>query len=90
MTGRATLTYQRTEKEGSPFAFDSLISGIDNLPTWKANAGVEFKLPYQAVFDATVRYNGESEMVYNSTTGTGTAAILRQAIRWINMNCRPE
>ncbi len=77
MTGRASVTYQKTEKEGSPFAFDSLISGIDNLPTWKANTSLEFKLPYQTVFAANVRYNGESEMVYNYTTGTGSAATYK-------------
>ena len=73
MTGRATLTYQHTEKGDSPFAFDSLSDTIDNLPEWKASAGLDFKLPYQSVLSATVRYTGNSEMIYLYTTGSGPA-----------------
>jgi iron complex outermembrane receptor protein len=73
MTGRATLTYQHTEKGDSPFAFDRLSDTIDNLPEWKASAGLDIKLPYQAVLSATVRYTGDSEMIYLYTTGSGPA-----------------
>jgi len=71
MSGRATLTYQHTEKGASPFAFDSLSDKIDNLPEWKASVGMDFKLPRQAVLSATVRYAGDSETIYLYTTGSG-------------------
>jgi len=73
LAGRATLTYQHTEKGDSPFAFDRLSDTIDNLPEWKASAGLDFKLPYQAVLSATLRYAGDSEMIYLYTTGSGSA-----------------
>ena len=75
MAGRANLTYQHTKKGASPFAFDSLSDTIDNLPDWKASAGLDFKLPYQAVLSATARYTGNSDMVYLYTTGSGKTMI---------------
>ena len=77
LAGRATLTYQHTEKGDSPFAFDSLSDKIDNLPDWKATAGLDFKLPKQALLSVTVRYVGESEMIYLYTTGTGGGTTQR-------------
>jgi len=73
LTGRATLTYQKTKKGSSPFAFDALNSEIDNLPDWKAGAGLDFQLPGQALLSATARFVGDSETVYLYTTGTGAA-----------------
>ncbi|MFH2121879.1 MAG: TonB-dependent receptor [Pseudomonadota bacterium] len=73
LAGRASLTYQHSEKGASPFAFDSLSDTLDYVPEWKATLGAECQLPYQSVLSVAVRYTGDSEMIYLYTTGSGQA-----------------
>ena len=34
------------------------------MPEWKADAGTEFKLPYQSLLNITLRYVGERHTIY--------------------------
>lgn len=64
LSGNASVTWQKSKKYGDMYDVSNLSDEIDYLPEWKANAGVEVKLPYQAVFNATVRYVGERQAIY--------------------------
>jgi outer membrane receptor protein involved in Fe transport len=69
LSGNLSLTWQHSRKEGDLFDTAGLSDEIDYLPDWKAAAGLEFKLPYQSVFDVTLRYVGERRKIYAFSSG---------------------
>lgn len=64
LSGNASVTWQKSEKYGDSYDTAGLSDEIDYLHEWKASAGLEFKLPYQAVLNTTVRYVGERQAIY--------------------------
>jgi outer membrane receptor protein involved in Fe transport len=74
VTGNASLTWQKSKKEGDIYDVAELSDEIDYLPEWKASAGLEFALPYRSVFSVTVRYVGERQTIYSYSTYSGWTA----------------
>ncbi len=77
LSGNASLTWQKSKKEGDIYDTAGLSDEIDYLPDWKASAGLEFKLPYRSIFDVTLRYVGERQAIYAYTSGWPTQQHFR-------------
>jgi outer membrane receptor protein involved in Fe transport len=69
LRGNLCVTFQHSRKEGDIYDSAGLSDEIDYLPDWKVAAGLEFKLPYQSVFDITLRYVGERQAIYAYSSG---------------------
>ncbi len=69
ISGNAAITWQKSKKEGDIYDTAGLSDEIDYLPEWKISAGLEFKLPYQSVFNVTGRYVGERRTIYAYSSG---------------------
>jgi outer membrane receptor protein involved in Fe transport len=67
-----SITWQNSEKEGDMYDTAGLSDEIDYLPDWKVSAGLEFKLPYQSVFNVSLRYVDEREAIYAYSSGWPT------------------
>jgi outer membrane receptor protein involved in Fe transport len=69
LSGTGSVTWQQSKKKGDIYDTAGLSDEIDYLPDWKASAGLEFKLPYQAIFNVTLRYVGERQTIYAYSSG---------------------
>lgn len=69
LSGKAAITWQKSKKEGDIYDAAGLSDEIDYLPEWKVSAGLEFKLPYQSIFNVTARYVGERQAIYAYSSG---------------------
>lgn len=75
MSGRASLSYQKSEKNGDTFDSANLTDQLDFLPEWKASVGAGFKLPYRAaILNVDFRFSGERTGIYAYTNSTGNTA----------------
>jgi iron complex outermembrane receptor protein len=70
-SARANISYQKSKKEGDLFDQAKLTDELDYLPEWKGNLGLEFKLPYRAVFTTNLRYVGKQQTIYAYSVGWG-------------------
>ena len=69
VSGNAAITWQKSEKNGDIYDTAGLSDELDYFPEWKISAGLEFKLPYQSVFNVTARYVGERKAIYAYSSG---------------------
>ena len=69
LSGNAAVTWQKSKKEGDIYDTAGLSDEIDYLPQWKARAGLEFKLPYQSVFNLSARYVDTRQAIYGYSSG---------------------
>jgi outer membrane receptor protein involved in Fe transport len=70
ISGRASVTWQKNKKGGDIYDTHGLSDRLDYLPEWKANAGLEFRLPcHDMVMNVTGRYVGERQTVYSYSYG---------------------
>jgi outer membrane receptor protein involved in Fe transport len=76
MSGRASLTYQKSKKEGDSFDTEHLSDEIDYLPEWKATLGGEFKLPYKTTLNTDFHYIGDRSAIYAYTSSGKTGKKL--------------
>ena len=74
LSANGSITWQNSEKEGDMYDTAGLSDEIDYLPDWKGSAGLEFKLPYQSVFNVSLRYVDERQAIYAYSTGSGYSA----------------
>ena len=72
LSGNAAITWQKSKKEGDIYDEAGLSDEIDYFPEWKVSAGLEFKLPYQSVFNVTARYVDERQAIYAYSSGWPT------------------
>jgi outer membrane receptor protein involved in Fe transport len=69
LSGNGSVTWQQSKKEGDIYDTAGLSDEIDYLPDWKASVGLEFKLPFQSVFNVALRYVGERQAIYAYSSG---------------------
>ncbi len=74
MSGRASLSYQKSEKDGDIFDTTHLTDELDFLPEWKATLSAEFKLPYRSLLNVDFHYSGDRSGIYAYTDSTGTTS----------------
>jgi len=70
VSGIASITYQKTRKEGDLFDTAGLTDRIDYLPEWKANAGLELRLPFDSLVRVLARYVDERQTIYAYSYGS--------------------
>lgn len=69
LSGRASVTYQKSKKKGDIYDTAGLSDEIDYLPDWKATGGLEFSLPKQSALSISFRYVGKRNAIYAYTSG---------------------
>jgi iron complex outermembrane receptor protein len=68
ISGKGSVTWQKNKKGVDIYDTNRLSDELDYHPEWKANAGLEFGLPYESVLNITGRYIGERQTVYSYTS----------------------
>ncbi len=74
ISGRASLSYQKSKKEGDIFDTAHLTDELDFLPKWKASIGAELKLPLRALLNVDFRFSGDRTGIYAYTDNGGNSA----------------
>ncbi len=74
LSGRASLSYQKSRKDGDTFDTAHLTDELDFLPEWKASMGAEFKLPYRSTLNADFHFSGDRTGIYAYTDSGGNTA----------------
>jgi outer membrane receptor protein involved in Fe transport len=69
VSANGAVTWEKSKKKGDRYDTAGLSDEIDYLPEWKVNAGLEFKLPYQSLFNLTARYVGERRKIHAYSSG---------------------
>ncbi len=69
LSGRASVTFQKSKKKGDIYDTAGLSDEIDYLPDWKATGGLDFSLPKQSSLSISLRYVGERSAIYAYTSG---------------------
>ena len=69
LSGRASVTFQNSKKEGDIYDTTGLSDEIDYLPKWKASSGFEFALPRSSILNISLRYVGERNAIYAYSSG---------------------
>lgn len=63
---RGNVTYQKSKKKGDVMDQARVSDELEYLPEWKGNAGVDFRLPYNATFSVKERVVGITKTVQSS------------------------
>ena len=69
LSGRVSVTFQKSKKKGDIYDTAGLSDEIDYLPDWKATGGLEFLLPKQSALSISLRYVGERNAIYAYNSG---------------------
>ncbi|WP_167496559.1 TonB-dependent siderophore receptor [Desulfopila sp. IMCC35006] len=72
LSGRASLSYQKSKKDGDTFDNTNLSDELDFLPEWKGLIGADFQLPYRMILNADLRFSGDRTGIYAYTDDTGS------------------
>ena len=69
LSGRASVTFQKSRKKGDIYDTAGLSDEIDYLPEWKASGGVDISLPWRSNLNISLRYVGERSAIYAYGSG---------------------
>jgi outer membrane receptor protein involved in Fe transport len=69
LSGRASVTFQKSKKKGDVYDTAGLSDEIDYLPDWKASGSLEVALPHQSSLALSLRYVGERSTIYAYSSG---------------------
>ncbi len=72
MSGRASLSYQKSKKDGDTFDNANLSDQLDFLPQWKGLLGADFQLPYRMTLNADLRFSGDRTGIYAYSDSAGS------------------
>ncbi len=69
LSGRASVTFQKSKKKGDIYDTAGLSDEIDYLPEWKASGGLDINLPRRSALNISLKYVGERSAIYAYSSG---------------------
>ncbi len=69
LSGRASVTFQKSKKKGDMYDTAGLSDEIDYLPEWKASGGLDINLPRRSALNISLKYVGERSAIYAYSSG---------------------